>query len=125
MGRCVVHLKLQVVVALADDIELSPRGEAQRYRRHDALFGVKLEAWVLPLAPHIHQVVGLRRVAPKEQGHLGLIDAAVLGAELDLDQTPCILQSVTMSHLPGLPSLIVLCHMHELSDRTLTSHDQW
>ena len=104
LGRCVVYLQLQVVVALADDIDLSLRGESQRHRRHDALLCVKLEAWVLALAPYIHQVVGLCRVAPQEQGHFGLIDAAVLGAELDFDQTPCILQPNTMSHPLGMAS---------------------
>ena len=89
--RDMVYLELQVVVALADNIELSLAGKAQRHWRHDALPRVKLEAGVQPLPPHINQVVGLCRVASQVQRHFGLIDAAVLGAELDFHHAPCIL----------------------------------
>ena len=81
----VPYLELQVVVALTDDMELSPRDEPYGYRRQDALLGVKFESGVLPLPAYVHQVVGLRGVAPQEEGHLGLVDAAVLRAEPDLD----------------------------------------
>lgn len=87
-------LKLQVVIALTDDIELSLAGKAQGYWRHDALLGVKGKTGVLPLPPHIHHVVGLRCVATQVQRHLGLVDTAVFWAELDFHQAPCILQSV-------------------------------
>lgn len=94
-------LELQVVIALADDIELGFAGKAEGDWRHDALPGVKLEAGVLPLPPHIHHVVSLRCVAAQVQGHLGLIDAAVLGAELHLHQAPCVLQAL---HINGQDS---------------------
>lgn len=81
--RSMAYLELQVVIALADDMEQSLASKAQGDRGHDALPGVKLEAGVLPLTPHVHQVVGLRGVVIQVQGHFGLIDTAVLGAEHD------------------------------------------
>ena len=85
------YLELQVVIALADDMELSLAGKAQGNWRHDALPGVKLEAGVQPLPPYINQVVGLCHVVSQVQGHFGLIDAAVLGAELDFHHALCVL----------------------------------
>lgn len=93
-----VYLELQVVVALADDIELSLAGKAQRDWRHDTLPGVKLEARVLPLPPQVNQVVGLCRIVLQVQGHFGLVDAAVLGAELDFHYALCVLNSM---HIKG------------------------
>lgn len=90
------HLELQIVIALTSDVELGLGGEAKRHRGHDALLGLKLEAGVLPLTPYIHHVVGLCGVAPQKQGHFGLIDATVLGAELHFDQAPCILHALIM-----------------------------
>ena len=89
-----VYLELQVVVALADDVELSLAGKAQRDWRHNALPRVKLETRVLPLPPQVNQVVGLCRVVLQVQGHFGLVDAAVLGAELDFHHALCVLNSM-------------------------------
>ena len=85
------YLELQVVIALADDMELSLAGKAQGHWRHDAFPGVKLEAGVLPLPPHINQVIRMCRFVSQVQGHGGLINAAVLGAELDFHHAPCVL----------------------------------